>query len=135
MRWYKKLSRSDAQQKTKGNPMPFRFTYENCPGNFVTWFREEFFNNLDWKDTPQQEEEAYITISVTIQGEDLGQRVMRLTHAEQRRINHNAPATHLSFDEVTRRYLQDNNMTGRWIIFSKDDLTGSFKLVIQDVKP
>jgi len=134
MQWYKKLSKSDAQQKTKGSPMPFRFTHENCPGNFITWFREVFFYGLDWKNAPNHEE-ADITMSVIIQGEDLGQRVMKLTHTEQRRINHSAPSTHLSFDEDTKRYLQDNNMTGKWIVFSRDDLTGSFKLIIQDIKP
>jgi hypothetical protein len=48
MQWEKKLSRSDAQQKTKGRLMPFRFTGENCPGNPETWFRNDFFQELHW---------------------------------------------------------------------------------------
>ncbi|MDR1839285.1 MAG: hypothetical protein LBQ93_06875 [Treponema sp.] len=138
MQWSKKLSRTDAQQETRGGLMPFRFTHENCPGNFVTWFREDFFDELDWKDTTwrdYQQEEADIAISVNIQGEDLGQRTMKLTHAERRNKNNNAPATHLNFDEVTREYLQDNDMTGKEIKISKDDLTGGFELVIQDSEP
>ena len=79
MQWSKKLSQSDAQQKTEGSLMPFRFTNEDCPGDFVTWFRDEFFSNLEWKDKTwgkYQSEEAVVPIHVCIQGEDLGQRDM-----------------------------------------------------------
>ena len=138
MEWSKKLSKSDAQQETRGGLMPFRFTQENCPGDQTTWFREVLFNDADWKDKTwgkYQLEEADIKMSVSIQGEDLGQRDMILTHAERRSKNHNAPATHLNFDEVTKEYLQDNDMTGKEITISKDALTGGFELVIQDSEP
>ena len=137
MQWSKKMSKSDAQQETKGSLMPFRFTQENCPGNFLTWFREEFFHELEWKDNTnrkQQSEEADITLSVCIQGENLGQRKMKLTHAESRIKNHCAPSTHLSFDKVTKKYLQENDMTGKQIVFSKD-LAGCFNLEIEDAEP
>jgi hypothetical protein len=77
MSWFKKLSQSDAQQKTEGGLMPFRFTSENCPGDFVTWFREEYFGELEWKEKTwrsYQLEEADINIFVNILGEDLGFR-------------------------------------------------------------
>jgi hypothetical protein len=134
--WYKKLSRSDAQRETGGSLMPFRFTSENCPGDFKTWFREIFFGELAWGKIPRGNssfEEAPITISVNIMGRNFGPRVMRLTHAGYRPENHNAPATHLDFDQETKEYLRGNDMTGKYIIFSKD-LTG-FQLVIQDTAP
>jgi hypothetical protein len=137
MLWWKKLSQSDARQETEGSLMPFRFTSENCPGDFVTWFRNEFFQELEWRNTTwrhYQLEEADARMLVNIMGEDLGQRVMRLTHAERRHKNNSAPATHLDFDDVTKEYLHDNDMTGKHIIFSKE-LNGGFKLVIQNNAP
>jgi hypothetical protein len=137
MLWWKRLSQSDARQETEGGLMPFRFTRENCPGNFVTWFREEFFKELNWRETIRSDyqiEEADVVISVNIGGEDLGQRVMRLTHAERRHKNNRAPATHLDFDAVTKEYLHNNDMTSKHIIFSKE-LNGGFKLVIQENAP
>jgi hypothetical protein len=134
--WWKRLSRSDAQQETGGSLMPFRFTRENCPGDFRTWFREIFFKELAWGKTTRGNssfEEADIIISVIITGLNFGPRHMRLTHAEYRPENHNAPATHLDFDSETKEYLRGNDMTGKYIIFSKD-LTG-FQLVIQDNAP
>jgi hypothetical protein len=138
MQWWKRLSQSDAQQETQGSLMPFRFTQENCPGDFKTWFREVFFNECNWEDATSkgnQYEEANITLSVQVLGEDLGQKTMTLTHDEGRAKNHNAPTTHLKFDEDTKKYLQDNDMTGKYIIFSKDDLTGNFCLDIEDAAP
>jgi hypothetical protein len=69
MQWWKQLSLSDARQETGGGFMPFRFTSENCPGNFVTWFREVFFSDLEWGYTIQRGrriEEAQIGIFVII---------------------------------------------------------------------
>jgi hypothetical protein len=135
--WWKKLSRSDARQETGGSLMPFRFTKENCPGDFTTWFREVFFKELKWNNTTRRDsrfEEADVIISVIIMGRNLGQRLMRLTHAECRHGNHSAPATHLDFDLETKEYLRSNNMTDKYIIFSKD-LAGGFQLVIQDNAP
>jgi hypothetical protein len=137
VRWWKRLSQSDARQKTEGGLMPFRFTSENCPDNFVTWFRNVFFSELEWRNTIQKGsclQESDISMSVEIMGENLGQKVMRLTHDEDRHQNHGAPTTHLNFDSETARYLQDHNMAGRCIIFSRD-LTGNFELVIQDDTP
>lgn len=137
MRWWKQLSQSDAQQETEGGLMPFRFTRENCPGDFITWFRNEFFNNLEWKNTTWRHrplEEADVTISVNIRGENMGQMAMRATHAEYRHENHNAPTTYLHFDLETSEYLQSHNMTDKYIIFQKE-LNGSFKLIVQDNIP
>ena len=137
MQWWKILSQSDARQETQGSLMPFRFTSENCPGNFITWFREVFFSELDWRDTVwrnYQFEEADLTVDVNIMGEYLGQRTMRLTHAERRYKNNGAPTTHLDYDTLTKEYLHDNDMSGKYIVFSKG-LTGDFKFIIQDIKP
>lgn len=137
MRWWKQISVTDAQQETAGSLMPFRFTKENCPENFVTWFRENFFGDLKWRDTSWREyqlEEASINISVNIMGENLGQREMRVTHASRRNQNHNAPTTYLDFDHITREYLQENDMTDKYIVFNKDS-NGYFSLTIQKDAP
>jgi hypothetical protein len=135
MEWGKKLSRSDARQETEGSFMPFRFTNENCPGDYTVWFREEFFRELEWKDAPGKQfptEEADLAVSVNIMGTDLGLKTMKVTHAEERHKNHGAPPTHLDFDEETKQYLQEHDMAVKDISFSKNDLTGDFKIVIQD---
>ena len=137
MQWWKKLSLSDARQETQGGPMPFRFTSENCPGDYITWFRYTFFQELAWNNITQgdhQIEEAHVNISVNIDGENLGLRTMRVTHDEQRQINKRAPATHMNFDEETAEYLKHHDMTGNYIIFSKDS-TGGFDLIIQEDTP
>lgn len=137
MQWWKRLSLSDARQETEGGFMPFRFTGENCAGNYETWFRDEFFKELKWQYKTERGyklEEACVTMSVNIMGKDFGQRYMKLTHAEYRYRNNHAPTTHMDFDKELKEYLHDNDMTGKYIVFSKE-LTGSFNLIIQNDAP
>jgi len=104
--WEKELTASDAQQDTNGSKMPFlRFTKGNRTENHTTWFRNNFFGNLNWINRGNVEEAA-ILVNVVIGGQNMGQREMRLDHKPARAINHSAPTTHLHYDHQTRAELE-----------------------------
>jgi hypothetical protein len=127
LQWRKKLSMSDAQQKTRGARMPFlRFTKGNLKDeNQRTWFREVLFSNPPWTQdvSPKGEqiETAEIRVNVSIAGENLGIQTMRLDHCIARAGNHNAPTTHLHYDDTTRRKLESVNLAGHIAFFEHSD--------------
>nr|VFK32847.1 MAG: hypothetical protein BECKMB1821G_GA0114241_11285 [Candidatus Kentron sp. MB]VFK35556.1 MAG: hypothetical protein BECKMB1821I_GA0114274_11275 [Candidatus Kentron sp. MB]VFK77391.1 MAG: hypothetical protein BECKMB1821H_GA0114242_11325 [Candidatus Kentron sp. MB] len=134
MRWYKILTRSDAQQKTQGAKMPFlRFTKGNISGDHITWFRKEFFGDLPWsRDFSKKDhtiETTRVALHVTIDGNDLGVRIMRLDHDPIRSENNNAPTTHLHYDTRTRQALEKTNLAGRTVELEKDS-EGNYSLSI-----
>lgn len=121
MKWEKKLSRSDAQETVPvGSKMPFlRFTKERYNVDHLIWFREIFFQNLDWINSADSDEEtAEIYIQVTILGANLGLKKMELSHKPSRAKNHSAPTTHLNYDNATRLKLESMDVTGRKVIVS-----------------
>lgn len=127
LQWSKKLSSSDAQETVPvGSKMPFlRFTKENNTFDHFTYFREQFFKDLDW--VPHDNGElAEISINVTILGESLGLRKMKVDHKPSRALNHSAPTTHLIYDNATRHKLESLNVTGKTVVV-KNDL-GSYSL-------
>lgn len=125
MRWRKTLSRSDAQQKTKGAKMPFlRLTKGSIAGDHTSWFRENFFGDQTWVKgtTPHGHgmETTKVKMHVVLAGDDLGVRTMRLDHIPVRAGNHNAPTTHLHYDNKTRQALEDANLAGRVVVLERD---------------
>ena len=122
MRWSKKLSKSDAQQETRGARMPFlRFTKgRSVLNNHLTDFRNIFFAALNWRRKISQFghpiEEATINIHVVLGGQDLGVRQMRLDHDPERTRNHRAPTTHLHYDQRTRLALERVNLAGHTVV-------------------
>lgn len=118
--WQKDLSMSDAQQDTQGARMRFlRLTKADLSDDHRTWFREVFFGALEWARIGG-EEEAHVILDVTICGQHLGKRTMRLDHAPRRSQNHAAPPTHLHFDHVTRAALESQDLSGHPIRLRKD---------------
>lgn len=99
MRWKKRLSRTDAQIKTKGYPVAYlRFTQGDNPVDVWTWFREKFFGTERW--TPgtfgkAAVEIAHVPFAVSVLGRSLGRVTMMVTHDESRRKNHKTPTTYL----------------------------------------
>lgn len=86
--WKKKLSKSDAQEKTRGGNMPFlRLTKGNLKdADYKKWFREIFFGSLSWSKERnrkgEQKEIAEVEISVNIMNEDLGRQKMIVEHCQ-----------------------------------------------------
>lgn len=133
-KWRKTLTRSDAQQKTKGALMPFlRFTKGGTGKDQTRWFREEFFSDLKWEPSYSASgnnmEKANIKVRVKLGGEDLGVRNMHLDHDPARATNHRAPTTHLHFDGKTRQALEDQNFSGRSVVVERDG-EGRYSLTV-----
>lgn len=131
--WSKKLTKSDAQQDTMGAKMPFlRFTKQKIPYNHKTWFRNEFFGKLTWKQSVSRFgkpiEEVKVPFHVVILGKDLGTREMLVDHAPSRAENHSAPTTHLHYDNVTRQALESQNLDGHSIVVECAD--GIYSLTV-----
>ena len=131
LHWRKKLSKSDAQQKTRGAKMPFlRLTKSGMAHDHTTWFRHRFFDTLNWAPAGGgQAEQARVAIRVVIDGQDRGRRYMTLDHDPKRPINHNAPTTHLHYDHATRRELEGTNLTGRIVVLQRDGQDYFFEIL------
>lgn len=133
-KWQKILTRSDAQQKTRGAKMPFlRFTKGNIPHDHTKWFREVFFQSLNWQNetTPRGEriEVAILPIAITIVGENLGIKKLRIDHDPGRAGNHNAPTTHLHYTDEIKQMLESRNLAGHRVVVEHGD-SGDFSLRI-----
>lgn len=90
LKWRKRMTKSDAQQPTLGAKMPFlRFTKGSIADDHATWFRDTFFADSVWTTLPNhghQMEETKIKIHVILDGDDLGERAMRIDHDPACRI-------------------------------------------------
>lgn len=132
IKWSKKLSKTDAQRKTRGYPVPYlRFTQSNHSQDTKTWFRQTFFSSGHWTNGHHGEnavEETHITFDVTIAGKNKGDRVMKVTHDDQRQYNNKTPNTYLHYDDRTRANLQQTDFTGRTVTVSNED--GVYKFTI-----
>jgi hypothetical protein len=134
LKWHKELTDSDAQQDTQGAKMPFlRFTQSGHDIDHTTWFREVFFADAAWKPgisrQGQNIEETEVDVHVVILGRDLGQRLLHIDHNPARAKNHNAPTTHLHYDNATRSVLEAQNLTGYTVTVEKAN--GAYSLVVE----
>ena len=132
LQWSKKLTLSDAQQETMGAKMPFlRFTKGRLPHNHRKWFREVFFADAVWStDTARVVlvEKTVVKMRVTIAGEELGVRSIRIDHSPSRAGNHSAPTTHLHYDTKTRTALESTNLAGHKVVVKYED--GEYSLEV-----
>lgn len=132
LKWRKTLTKSDAQQDTRGAKMPFlRFTKGNITGDHTTWFRDEFFSDAVWSKVPKHvhQEETKIKIHVVLDGDDLGERTMRIDHDPTRAGNHSAPTTHLHYDNKTRQALESTDLAGHSVVVERDE-SGKYYLKV-----
>jgi len=132
LKWRKTLTKSDAQQDTRGAKMPFlRFIKGSIAGDHTTWFRDEFFSDAIWSKVPKHpyQEETKIKIHVVLAGNDLGERTMRIDHDPTRAGNHSAPTTHLHYDSRTRQALEAVDLSGHSVVVERDDL-GKYHLTV-----
>ena len=129
--WGKKLTRSDAQHSSpRARQMRFlRLTKSRMPYDHKTWFRSDFFARLQWNPGQRTLEAAAVDVEVTILGQSLGIRTMRLSHEPTRARNNSAPTTHLHFDHVTRQVLEAQNLTGHSVELRRDR-RGAFHLTV-----
>lgn len=133
MRWTKKLSRTDAQQKTRGYPVPYiRLTRSDAAFDTQSTFRQTFFSPTRWSPGhfgQHAVEEQYVVFDVIINGVAKGQRRMLVTHDSSRQNNNNTPNTWIHYDDATIRDLRSINYTGKTISITRT-LGGRFEFEI-----
>lgn len=134
IKWRKKLTKSDAQEDTKGARMPFlRFTKGSIGEDHTTWFRNVFFDDLNWKSgysgSGHHKEKAKVKVHVKLPGNDLGIRAMTLDHDPARAGNHRAPTTHLFYDDTTKQALESACLAGHSVVVERDD-SGNYSLTV-----
>lgn len=134
LRWEKKLSRSDAQVRTQGWPVPYiRLTRSGHAMDTQTWFRNTFFADVPW--TPgyfgeHAVEQARVTIYVSMSGRVRQARQLMVTHNDGRgQTGKSTPNTWIHWDDVTRDELRANNYAGRMIVLERSN-AGQFFLTI-----
>jgi hypothetical protein len=119
IRWSKKLTRSDAQRKPTGNQRGgITLVAAGYPINAQTYFRLEFFADVDWLAektlTGQERQRAVVQFSTAILGTDVGTIDISITYAPNREASqanyttmlHLGPlATYFASDDMTNRVL------------------------------
>lgn len=132
--WEKELSRSDAQVKTQGWPVPYiRLTRSNHVEDTQTWFRNTFFAGLPWAPGyfgDHAVEESMVTFNVQLPGQPSKVRQLMVTHNDERaETGKNTPNTWIHWDDATRDELRANNYAGNRIILERSN-AGAFSLTI-----
>lgn len=137
--WTKKLSKTDAQQKTSGGIVPYlRLTRSSLKAvDFQSWFRDTFFDVTNWKaDTFGREtdiESCCVDMAISINGVKFGKKPFKITHGPNRHLQNNTPNTWLHWPDELQDVLRENNTTG-WPVTMKRRGDGSFSLKIQAAK-
>lgn len=113
----KKLSKTDAQQKTTGGLVPYlRLTKGNLRNHdYQTWFRDVFFSGLRWRPAKfgkEDVEKCEVLMSITFQGTDLGKIKFDVTHGRDRWRSNNTPNTWVHWPPRLQELLTENNITG-----------------------
>ncbi|MCA3254920.1 MAG: hypothetical protein INF91_04795 [Alphaproteobacteria bacterium] len=132
--WSKKLSQTDAQQPTSGGIVPYLRLIRGSLGkeNFQTWFRTNFFDNLAWKPGSVGQETgvevADVTFDVTLNGVNIGQYTLMVSHGPNRQVNNNTPNTWLHWGPL-QPILSKNNFTGRRALLTRRP-DGTYSLAI-----
>jgi len=132
--WKKKLSVTDAQQKTKGRLVPYlRMTKSSLENDSRTWFRNTMFGALNWKPGSFGKETnlqvAHVNMAVSINGQPFGNLKVMLTYGPNRSQNNSTPTTWIHWPDSVQNHLQKNNLTGYWAQVERD-ASGNFSLAI-----
>lgn len=132
--WFKKLSITDAQQKTTGGKVPYlRLTKGTIKKNdWHAWFRNTFFADAAWgagtvKNEPV--ERAKIPFKVTIKDMPIATQSLTVTHKPERAESHSAPDSWIHWSSTLRDILEANDLTGRPVRLTRDD-DGAYHLDI-----
>lgn len=134
--WTKELSKTDAQQKTKGAFVEFlRLTQKGLSeGDFKTWFRTTMFGDCDWHPgkvgRDEDAEICHADIMYMINGVKLGTMVTTISHSAERYKNNSAPNTWLHWPDAIKSVLHENDTTG-WPVTLTRTSDGSFNVDIQ----
>jgi hypothetical protein len=121
-RWWKKVSRTDAQQPTKGYLVGYlRLTQNRGALDPDVWFKDVLFAGLSW--TPSffgrnPVEEAFADFQVYEGGAMLAVHQLKLTHDAKRPLNHKHPATWIHWESL-QPHLQANSREGWYVVVER----------------
>jgi hypothetical protein len=131
--WSKNLTLSDAQRKAFGHQRgSITLTQNHYPINAQTYFREEFFGAASWFEestrTGQTLESAQVTMLVSVNGVNLGEQDMHITHASNRESGQGNYTTLIHLGPLTPYFAAEDMISRRMTIERRND--GSFSLTI-----
>ncbi len=123
IRWWKRLSRTDAQQPTKGFPVAYlRLTQNRGELDPRRWFKNVLFAGAEWRpDTFGRHDVESATVVFRVQdgATDLGDHALLLTHDDTRPANNGTPATWIHWGDDLAAYLRENSRQGWFVIVER----------------
>lgn len=133
-RWYKRMSRADAQRPNAGtNPTGhLTFTRNRFPIDQVLYFGTDFFKDLAWGSSSlpgKGREEATIPVEVVIDATPLGTHRLTVDHNPRFESDQRNRTVVLRWGDTLNEHLRKNDLTGRYATVERLS-DGSCRLVI-----
>lgn len=124
-RWFKQLSNSDAQHPPRPNSKvtgALRLNQADHPIDWRTYFRRDFFDGLNWhsEQSRNQKPIEYVMVPfhVMVNGQDLGDYVLRVDHAAHREHGQSNVPTDLKWGTLMSA-MRANDYTGEYVILER----------------
>jgi len=135
-RWYKRMSRADAQRPNAGtNPTGhLTFTKNRFPIDQVTWFRTDFFGDLAWGPSPlagRGREQATLPVEVVVAGRSLGTHRLTVDHNPRYESRQRNRTVLLHWGEALNDYFRGHDLVG-WYATLERCSDGSTRLVLDE---
>ena len=122
-RWWKELSRSDAQRKLAGKQRGSVTLVQ--AGHFIdaqTYFRRELFEAATWvperTNTGERRESTVVPFEVNVLGQDFGVLRINITYAPNRESSQTNYTSLLHIGPLARQFAS-RNLTGTWLELSR----------------
>ncbi|WP_224543271.1 hypothetical protein [Mesorhizobium sp. CA16] len=137
-RWYKKLTISDAQRKRSGNQRGgITLVAAGFPIDTQTYFRREFFGDVDWVKgktrTGKELETASVRMKTTVLNNDMGVLSFNVTYAPNRQAQQANYTSILHLGPLAHSF-SSRNMANKWLLLERSS-DGSFSLSISAKEP
>jgi hypothetical protein len=137
LRWWKKMSRTDAQQPTEGWPVAYLRMTEGGAGSADL---DALFAGVPWADgffgrNPVQE--AHVDFAVYDDDQPLGTYALTLTYNQARTESHMHPALWIHWGEALCEHLRQNSREGWFVVVERNepDAVAPFTLTFQRAQP
>jgi hypothetical protein len=138
LRWWKRLTRSDAIRKDQASHQR-NYIILGKAGHDIdqkTWFRDVFFDRLTWQPvsmrTGNTKERATHGFQVLVNGEQLGTYEMSIDHAPNRIADQNNAPTWLHWSSLLD-VVRQRDFTGWYLVLEK--LRSSYRLQLSTSHP
>lgn len=137
-RWYKKMSRADAQRPSAGtNPTGhLTLTKSRFPIDHTTYFRKVFFGDAKWipisSARGNRREEASIPIEVIIRGSTLGVQTLSIDYYPNYEADQGNRTTLLHWGDTLNLYLRQHDLVGDYATLEKLG-SESYRLIIDSL--